>query len=536
LRKNRQSCRPQPNGVQNSGNEQAAAGAPSSTESSTPQPREQLRTEPINHQRGNPVSNHPHHPAYQQELMIDTLWRPQSGSFLHNNQVGAVSSMLQRHENGTHPHMHSFLRNTTTTISGLLKHCDRDLTQTILLPEDIVEIERVLDILTLVRSSKDAFKIAHALLMHIAATSQYGGHATAHLARAAVTVVQNARVLHDCNRIVTLLSVAMHSGANIRSRDNKYRRLLLSFFGIVLQGSAGATSQQALGLCHTAVQNFGRLDILESLDWRYLVLISNANQVSTASDVQYDVNVAWSAYYTPRSLSVAFRNIDVYLERLIMWCTAALDDANSWEVFNAFSADLWTSTLEPADVWELESKTLFCYLCSCLQNTSHIAPRSECHVLLQEALEGLQQHLNIMLWESLNAISRMLMLSNAQPYFGDNRSNLVHRALCRMQGVRNLRLPLGILTASGWAGSSLSATFLETLAQHYCQPYRFSNLRYERRVDSQVRNFLDHHLPLSFSMNAFMHNPSALMPPLGGAEGSTAALLVDLIKYERSRS
>lgn len=441
--------------------------------------------------------------------------------------------MMQPPQIAQQPQTQLLPQNTTTTVSELLHHCERGITHTILRPEDINEIENVTDFLTLVCSQQDAFNVAHALLLHIAATPPDGNVAD-HVARTAVTVLRNARALYDCKRVVTLLGVAMSPDTNPGSRDDKRWHLLLSLFGLVLQEWVRSPSQQPLALCQTAVRSFDRTNASEDFDWRYLVLITNSQQVYTIRGMQYDLMSAWRAYYMPRRFSTAISNIDGYLECLIMWCTAALDDAASWEAFDAFSAELWNDVFEDADVSELECKTLFCYFHNCLQSKSHVAPDSECHALLQDALAGMQQHLNITTWEALGAISRMLTLSNAKPYSGDNRSNLVRRALCRMQGVRYSAPPLGILTASGWESSSLSATFLETLAQQYCRSHRFSSLQYQSRVDAQVRHYIDRHLALKFSMNAFMHNPFAEVPPMSTTKGGTTASLVDLIMYQRS--
>jgi hypothetical protein len=473
-------------------------------------------------------------PAFQQQLLINGAWEPQSGILLHNHQANTASSAMYAAGNESRPSIYPPQYNATTKVTGLLTHCNDGLTQTILLAEDITEIERVVDFLILVGSPQDAFKVAQALLLHVASTPPHYGHASAHLAQTAVTVVRNARVLYDCDQIVALLGVAVFPGAGLRSRDDKHWRLLLSSFGLVLQGSTGASSQHALKLCHVAAHDFGRIDDPEIFDWRYLILITNLKHASAVSRINYDFGSVWNAYYNPRRRNTAISNIDGYIERLLMWCTVALDDAGFWESFGAFTPDLWTNILDPANIDELEYKTLFCYLYKYLQSHSHITPLSRCHVLLQEALRGLHCYLNITTWEALSAILRMLTLSNSQRYPTDNRSNLARRALCRIQDARNLRPPLGILTATGWAGSSMSATFLETLAQNYCRPNSFSSLPITRRVDAQVRNFLDYHLVLNFSMNAFMHGPFAQVPSTSGAEGGPTAFLVDLIMYEKT--
>lgn len=423
--------------------------------------------------------------------------------------------------------------NATTTLSGLLDHCSErpGLTDTILLAEDITAVEHVVDLLALLGSTKDAYTVAHALMLHIAAAPPHSGHTLARLAQAAVAVLRNAKVLYDCDHIVALLGTVPRE-AGVVSRDDKHWRLLSSFFGLVLQGSTGANLQHALKLCHTAAYEFGTTEPLEIFDWRYLVLITNLKHA--ANRFQYDVDSVWRTYFNPRRRNVAISNIGGYVEGLMMWCTVALDDVDAWNTFNAFSDDLWVNTVNPADITELECKTLFCYLYRCLNSNSHVEPHSICHLLLREALAGFQQHLNITTWEALNAITRVLMHNNYQPYSDHNRSNLVNRALCRLQAVRSLRPVPCRLTTSGWVGSSISATFLETLAQNYCHPYRFSDSQYESCIDAQVRNFLEHNLALKFSMNAFMRNPLAVLPTTNDLANGPAASLVELIMFDRS--
>jgi hypothetical protein len=509
---------------------------------SSSEQQSQLYTEPIYHQYDD-VDMVAHHSIHQQHTMTEPTWVPQSGSLLHPHQVGGAPSVLQMHDNAAN--MHPFLPDPTTTVSELLSHCERGLSRTILQQEDITEIEGVLDILTLLGSAKDAFDIANELLMHLATSPPNNIHGSAHLSRVAIIALRSARVLHGGNRPIELLNHDLHSGVNLGPGDEVHRRLLLSSFAIVFRGSAMSSTQQVLELGYTSTESFGSLRAAECIDWRYLVLITNLRQLSAASGEPYDADTAWRTYFLPRRFSRANQCIEVYLERLLGWCSAALSDVGTWAAFDNFSSDLWSRTSESADIVELERKTLFCYFYSCVRRSFHAAPYSEYDVLLQDVLAGLRQYLHITTSEALDTVARMLIFPTAQSLPGNSRANLAHRSLCRMQRVRDLNLPLGILTAPGWTSSSFSASFLEALAHNFRQSYRFQSRRFERRVDAQVRDFLDRHLALNFSMNAFQHDPSAWNPPSADREGGTANLLVDgeesgatslvdLILYDRS--
>ena len=471
-------------------------------------------------------------PVYGQHSPTHQPWRSSPEVWLHNNQLGGSSSIMQSPGSDDHPYIDPLSQNTATTVRGVLGHCEKGFARSILYEEDVIEVERLAEFLNLVGSQHDAFKVAQALLWHIAAMPPYSGHLSTHLARVAVMMVMNARLLHSRDQIMAFLTRPIYLGGTIRSRDDKYWPLLLSIFGLLIQGSAGSSSQYSLELCCNAAKKLGAMSSLDTFDWRYSVLITNCRQVSTIGNIQFDTTSAWHAYYSPRKHTAALKNIDGYIESLLMWCTAALDDANSWQEFDAFSAHVWSLTSSPADVSELECKALFCYLYRCLQSDSHVAPRSECHTLLQEAFAGLRKHLHISTCEAISTVSRMLMRPQAQLHSDRERSNLVHRALSRMKEVRQLQSPLGILDALGWEGSFLSANFLDTLAQQYSNPYRLSGPQYESIVDEQIRDFLDRNMTLKFSMNAFMHNPMPQMPPLSPPGGGTTTSLIGLINYE----
>ena len=467
-------------------------------------------------------------PVYGQHSPTHQPWRSSPEGWLHNNQLGGSSSIMQSPGSDDHPYIDPLSQNTATTVRGVLGHCEKGFARSILYEEDVIEVERLAEFLNLVGSQHDAFKVAQALLWHIAAMPPYSGHLSTHLARIAVMMVMNARLLHSRDQIMAFLTRPIYLGGTIRSRDDKYWPLLLSIFGLLIQGSAGSSSQYSLELCCNAAKKLGAMSSLDTFDWRYFVLITNCRQVCTAGNIPWDTNPAWRAYYLQRT--AALENIDGYLESLLMWCTAALDDADSWGEFDALSADIWIRTSNPADVSELEYKALFCYFYKCLQSDSHIAPRSECHTLLQEALEGLQKDLHVSKCEAMNAVSKMLMRPQTRHHLGRNRSNLVHRALFRMKEVRQLQSPLNTLYALGWEGSLLSANFLDTLVQQYSHPYRLSNLQCEKVVDEQILDFLDRNLALKLSMNAFMENHYPQMPPFSRPDGRITISLIDLIK------
>ena len=473
-------------------------------------------------------SNSSYQLGYGQQVRGYQQWQPSSESWLADNQLGVPSSLVQSSRSGGQSYADQLPQDTAITVREVLGHCDKGLAQSILQEEDIIEFERLAEFLSLVGSQQDALKVAQALFSHIAAMLPYPGHLSTHLAQVAVMMIMSARLLHNCDQIMTWLNVPVYPSMAIGSRDDKHWPLLLSLFGVLVQGSSGASTQHSLELCCNAAKKFRGMSSLDTFDWRYIVLITNCRQVCTAGNIPWDTNPAWRAYYLQRT--AALENIDGYLESLLMWCTAALDDADSWGEFDALSADIWTRTSNPADVSELEYKALFCYFYKCLQSDSHIAPRSECHTLLQEALEGLQKDLHVSKCEAMNAVSKMLMRPQTRHHLGRNRSNLVHRALFRMKEVRQLQSPLNTLYALGWEGSLLSANFLDTLVQQYSHPYRLSNLQCEKVVDEQILDFLDRNLALKLSMNAFMENHYPQMPPFSRPDGRITISLIDLIK------
>jgi hypothetical protein len=166
----------------------------------------------------------------------------------------------------------------------------------------------------------------------------------------------------------------------------------------------------------------------------------------------------------------------------------------------------------------------------CLERKSEAAVQSECHTQLLNTLKTLSQHFGITTSEALSTIARMLICSSAMLLSGhNNRSDIIHRALCGMQQIRNLTPPLGILMNAEWTGCLLSATFIETLAIQYCCPYQFSDHQYQQRVDSQVRDFADRHFQLQFSADAFTHDTIAEVQYLTGVDGLTRPSLYDLI-------
>jgi hypothetical protein len=418
-----------------------------------------------------------------------------------------------------------YLPPNTTTVWRLLQHCDTTLRDKILDAKDIDEIERVAKFFTDVGSYQDSFKLSHSLLSYLA-TKASGEYAAPRLSYATFNMIRNARALWNSKRILSLLSLSMHPTIESGSRDDEYWRLLLSFFGIVLQGSIG-NSQKALAICHAAAENFGTNDPPEKFNWRYLVLISNSKQLCTLGGRRYDEVSAWRKYYLHRKFRSA---ISGYVESIVMWCVTALDDTTSWEAFDSFGNDLWTNTGGREDVWELECKTLLCYFLTCLEHKSEAAVQSECHTQLLNTLKSLSQHFGITTSEALSTIARMLICSSTKPLSGhNNRSDLIHRALCGMQQIRNSTPPLGILMNAEWGGCLLSATFIETLAVQYCCPYQFSDRQYQQRVDSQVRDFADRHFQLQFSADAFTLDSTVGVQYITGADGLTRPSLSDLI-------
>jgi hypothetical protein len=532
LHKYRTSTRQQLSGVRVSNRDDVASGAASEMDSVTSGSQQQVLGSQTYRpsDASEPTSSYQF--SYGQQSPTHQPWQSSPEGWLHNNQLGRPSSIIQSSGSGGHPYMNPLSQNPAITVRGVLGHCAEGLVRSTLYEEDLIEVERLMEFLSLAGSQQDAFKVAQALLLHIAAMPPYSGHLSTHLARVAVMMVTNARLLYNCEQILAFLNVTMYSDRPIRSKDGKHWPLLLSLFGLLIQGSAGTSAQDSLKFCCHAAKMLSRISSLDTFDWRYIVLITNCRQVSPIGNIQFDTTSAWHAYYNPRKHTAALKNIDGYIESLLMWCTAALDDANSWEEFDALSAHVWSLTSSPADVSELECKALFCYFYRCLQSESHVAPRSECHTLLREALAGLREHLHISTCEAIGTVSRILMRPQAQLQSDRERSNLVHRALSRMKEVRQLQSPLGILDALGWEGCFLSANFLDTLAQQYSNPYRLSGPRYESIVDEQIRDFLDRNMTLKFSMNAFMHNPMPQMPPLSGPDENTTTSLIGLINYE----
>jgi hypothetical protein len=416
----------------------------------------------------------------------------------------------------------------TTTVWTLLLHSDATLRDKILYAKDIDEIERVANFFTDVGSYHDSFKLSYSLLSYLA-TKASGEYATPRLSYTAFNMIRNARALWDSKKILNLLSLSMHQTTKPGSRDDEYWRLLLSFFGIVLQGSVG-NSQKPLAICHAAAENFGTKDPPEKFNWRYLVLISNSKQLCRLGGRQYDEVSAWRDYYLPRKFRSAISDIRGYVESIAIWCVTALDDTHSWEAFSSFGNDLWTNTRDGEDILELECKILFCYFLTCLERKSKAAVQSECHTQLQSTLESLSRHFGITTSEALSTIARMLMYPSTKPFAGHNdRSDLIRRAFCGMKQIRNLTPPLGILINAEWGGCLLSATFIETLAFQYCYPYRFSDRQYRQLVDSQIQDFADRYFQLQFSADAFTHDPFAGVQHVTSVDGLIRPSLSDLI-------
>ena len=535
LHKYQTSNRRQPSGVRISTRDDRASVAASDMDLVTSESEQQVLGAPTYRPSDASEPTSSYQLGYEQQSPTHQPWQSSPEGWLHKNHLGGPSSIMQSSGSGGHPYIDPLTQDIAITVRGVLGHCDKGLTESILHEDDITEVKRLAEFLSLVGSQQDAFKVAQALLLHITAMPPYSGHLSTQLAQVAFLMVMNARLLHSRDQIMAFLTVPIYFGGTIRSRDDKYWPLLSSIVGLLIQGLAGS-SQYSLQLCCSAAKKLGGMSSLDTFDWRYFVLITNCRQVSTIGNIQFDTTSAWHAYYSHRKHTAALKNIDGYIESLLMWCTAALDDANSWEEFDAISAHVWSLTSSPADVSELECKALFCYFYRCLQSDSHVAPRSECHTLLREALAGLREHLHISTCEAIGTVSRMLMRPQAQLQSDRVRSNLVHRALSRMKEVRQLQSPLDILDALGWEGSFLSANFLDTLAQQYSNPYRLSDPRYERIVDEQIREFLDHNMALKFSMNAFIHNPMPQMSPPSGPGGGTTTSLIDLINYELDMS
>jgi hypothetical protein len=321
--------------------------------------------------------------------------------------------------------------------------------------------------------------------------------------------------LHKPASIFPLIRRTMHwSLADMLTRGHSWtllRSTVGSIFSLLNQFTG-----QALTLCKSSVNDIHGLFVNGTLDWRFAVLIMNLKQIYTKEDQAYDHVSAWRDY-TARLLPIAMIRVDGLLERLFMWCITALEDVDTWESFAVFEElpCAKSSELDAANVREFESRRIFCYFSYCFQNKPLVESErtARVHEELVGCLKDLEERFCTSRAEALSTIAIMLVqsLNNSEACcLTDLRRQLLRQA----HRIHFAPAPLGIFVEAGWKGSRFSAIFFETLVSKHCSQSHYSKSTYRELSDSHVRDFLEDHLTVEVSLQAFVYNPVPDLRPI----------------------